>query len=113
MILAGILNLALAAAFYNFLPERVASHFDLRGTPDGWTSRAGIIGLHSGSTIFFILLNVTVAWIASREPVITLTRLGRRTLSPADGLDYLGYVTSLFLAGVFGDVYWFASGAGT
>ena len=42
MVSAGVIGLgvALTAAVYERLPEQVATHFDLAGTPNGWMSRA-------------------------------------------------------------------------
>jgi hypothetical protein len=38
-----ILTLAMVLLLYAQLPERIAVHFDLHGTPDGWASRTSFI----------------------------------------------------------------------
>lgn len=48
--------LGVSAAVYGELPERIATHFDISGQPDGWSSRAsGALGLP---------LVMAVTWLA-------------------------------------------------
>ena len=35
-----LLPIPAGALLYDRLPERIATHFDMSGTPDGWSSRA-------------------------------------------------------------------------
>jgi serine/threonine-protein kinase len=37
-----------AGAYYPRLPETVASHFDISGEPNGWTSKGAFLGLSVG-----------------------------------------------------------------
>lgn len=49
------------------LPERVASHFDAAGMPNGWMPREGFLALQAGilalMVLLFVLLPRTIAWL--------------------------------------------------
>jgi len=65
-----LLSLALAAYFYHLLPEELACHFELDGTPDRWLSR-------EVTTLWMLLpqlVFVLVAWCIA----LGVTRLSRR-----------------------------------
>jgi uncharacterized membrane protein len=49
MLLFILIGIFVAQSVYYFtaLPEKVASHFDGTGTPDGWMSRSGFIALEA------------------------------------------------------------------
>lgn len=59
-ILAGLLLLALAqnGFYYQHLPERTATHFDLRGEADGWMTKgqatAFMLGIQIGLPLFLV-----------------------------------------------------------
>jgi uncharacterized membrane protein len=60
--LIALLLLAVVATLHAWhlttvLPERVASHFDAAGRPNGWASRAGFVQVY-----FFVIAVVTVSF---------------------------------------------------
>jgi uncharacterized membrane protein len=57
-----LLALALAAYFYHLLPQELAYHFELDGTPDGWLSREVILVWMLLPQLVFVLVAWGVAW---------------------------------------------------
>ena len=51
-----LVALAVSVALYGQLPERIATHFDIAGQPDGWSSRM------SGATMLPLVMVIT--WLA-------------------------------------------------
>ncbi|MCE0497243.1 MAG: DUF1648 domain-containing protein [Methylacidiphilales bacterium] len=76
-ILAPLLALticyALFAAYlissYDSLPERVASHFDINGQPNGWMSRQNCVEFTVGLGVFLPALIVGMMALSGRIPV--------------------------------------------
>jgi len=54
---------------YDSLPERVASHFDIHGQPNGWMSRQTCVGFTVGIGVFLPALVVGQMVFANRIPV--------------------------------------------
>jgi uncharacterized membrane protein len=112
---AGItlaLLLALAAWFYPALPaERIATHFNFAEQPDGYMSRDGFYASFLGLAALCTLLNGAVVLVATREPLIALSRWGSRwMLEPPRGLYYIGAAMAalnLILMVALWDVVWF------
>ena len=112
---AGItltLLLALAAWFYPALPtERIATHFNFAEQPDGYMSRDGFYASFLGLAALCTLLNGAVVLVATREPLIALSRWGSRwILEPSRGLYYIGAAMAaltLILIVALWDVAWF------
>lgn len=107
-----LLLVALAAYFYPSLPAgRLATHFDITGTPDGWMSRDGFILFFLGLALSFLVLDLLVVFVATREPLIAVGRWGSRWwLDPERGLLFLGWilgVTNLMFALALLDTVWF------
>lgn len=106
------LLVALAAYWYPQLPaERLAVHFNLAEQPDGWQARDEFFLTFLGLAAFFVVFNVVIVFIATREPLIAFGRWGARwRLDPARGLWYLGFALALaniiFMA-VLWDIAWF------
>jgi len=106
------LLVALAAYWYPQLPaKRMATHFNWAEQPDGWQSRDEFFAQFLGLAAFFVLLNVIIVLVATREPLIAFGRWGARwRLDPARGLIYTGLALALanviFIA-VLWDVAWF------
>lgn len=89
----------IAAWYWPRLPERVASHFDAAGRPDGWSTRGSFVGLMLGMTAFnaavFLLIEQVVrrlppkwinlphkeAWLAPERAQRTRDRLGAHLLA--------------------------------
>ena len=103
------LLLVMAVYLYPQLPaQRLATHFDLAGHPDGWMDRGGFLLSFLAIAVFCALLNVAVVLWATREPLIAVDRLGSRWwMSPERGLIFLGLIMAtlnLFFAVLLWDV---------
>lgn len=51
-----IIAILIPLFYYKQLPERMASHFDLRNQADGWMSKNGYMFFHYGTILFFYLI---------------------------------------------------------
>lgn len=107
LVLVGVL-----AYFYPALPaDRVASHFNFANQADGWMPRDNFALLFLGLAGLFLLLDLFVVYLATREPLVAFGRWGNTwTLDPARGLLFTGLtlgMVNLFLAVVLWDVGWF------
>jgi hypothetical protein len=81
---------------YPTLPERLATHFDLFGEPDGWSDRQTFILSYLGVALFPLILNLAAIAVATREPLIVFGRWGTRwVLEPERGLIFTGIALSL------------------
>jgi uncharacterized membrane protein len=96
---------------YNQLPERVATHFDASGHPDGWSTREGFLGVYlvlvgamaaifGGLTALVPRFPITTIslpnrdfWLAPERRENTIRRLGEYLL-------VMGGITILFDVGV-------------
>ncbi len=108
LITFGVL-VALMALTYPQLPaDRVATHFDFNNQPDGWSTRDGFVLGFAGLAALFVLADLIVVVVATREPLVAFGRWGSRwVLEPSRGLTYTGIAFSLvnlILIGVFLDV---------
>lgn len=92
-----ICTTAMVLFLYPGLPERMAVHFDMHGTPDGWASRSS-----------FIISGLIPATVLFAISVIIFLFVRRATRKPA--LPYLIVVIfaffQLFAAYVSLDTYW-------
>jgi uncharacterized membrane protein len=68
IVLAVVAGGAIAAWYWPALPERVASHFDAAGRPDGWSSRGSFVGLMLGMTVFHAALFLGIEQLVRRAP---------------------------------------------
>lgn len=90
------------AVSYSFLPERMATHFDLEGNPDGWSSRTSFVLLWVG---LIVIIN---CWVPLTGKLMTklppgLTNLPNRDYwmsEPARREVAIGIVTSM-MQGIF------------
>jgi uncharacterized membrane protein len=107
VLLTFALLVALAAYWYPHLPaDRVATHFNLAEQPDGWQSRDEFFATFLGLAALFVVLDVMVVIVATREPLIAFGRWGARwQLDPARGLVYTGLALALMNV-IFGVVLW-------
>lgn len=110
-----LLALGLAVRQSENLPERVATHFNANGQPNGWMPRHDHTTYQIGTTAFVALLFVAIALLTPRLPdrLINLPHRdywlapSRRAASLAwvEGmLFWLGAALQLFLAFVFSEV---------
>lgn len=53
---------------FDQLPERVATHFDAHGQPNGWMSRTGCVAFSLILGVVFPLTAVAVSWVVGRLP---------------------------------------------
>ncbi len=112
VLLTFALLVALAAYWYPQLPaDRVATHFNIAEQPDGWQARDEFFATFLGLAALFVVLDVIVVIVATREPLIALGRWGARwQLDPARGLVYTGLALALMnviFVVVLWDVAWF------
>lgn len=68
IVLAVLAGGAIAAWYWPALPERVASHFDAAGRPNGWSSRESFVGLMVGMTVFHAALFLGIEQVVRRSP---------------------------------------------
>ena len=65
LLVAGV---AQASSTYSRLLDPVASHFDLNGQPNGWSSRAAFFGTYLGSLVIVAALFWSVPILLQRSP---------------------------------------------
>ncbi len=97
---------------YPMLPaDRIATHFDMNYRPDGWSSRDNFVPTYLGLAALYVLIDIAIVLVATREPLIAFGRWGAKWLiEPARGLIYSGLAFSLvnlILVAVYLDVFWF------
>ena len=68
IVLAVLAGGAIAAWYWPALPERVASHFDGAGRPNGWSSKESFVGLMLGMTVFHAALFLGIEQLVRRAP---------------------------------------------
>jgi uncharacterized membrane protein len=66
--------LAVAAAlhmiyYYPLLPDRVASHFDAYGRPNGWSGKTTFFSIYAGVVILMAIIQITTRLSFARMPV--------------------------------------------
>lgn len=98
--------------FYPQLPlERTATHFGFNDQPNGWMTRDVFVLSFLGMSALFVVLNLVVVLVSTREPVLAIGRLGDRwLLTPKRGLVFTGTMlalANLVLIVVLFDVGWF------
>lgn len=64
-----LLCLAEIAYFGPKLPDTVASHFDAKGQPDGWSSRTSFLIVYGAGILGIILCFVGPFWLIQKLPV--------------------------------------------
>jgi uncharacterized membrane protein len=111
LITFGVLMVSMAVAYPQLPSDRLATHFDLSNRPDGWSTRDGFVLGYAGLAALYVLIDMAVVMLATREPLIAFGRWGSKwRLDPERGLVYSGTAFSLvnlILIGVFADIYWF------
>jgi len=102
---------ALAVWWYPMLPEQMAVHFNIAEQPDGWQVREEFFITYLGLAALFVLLDLVVVFVATREPLIAFGRWGKTwRLDPTRGLIFTGLALSLanlILIAVLWNVVWF------
>ena len=97
-----------ALVAWRLLPlGRVATHFNLAGEADGWSSRAGLVLVFVIASAILTLIPVIVNLVASREPAIAISHLGGLYMPPGRGLAYIGgaiALTNLFMVVILWDL---------
>lgn len=91
------LLVALMAYFYPQLPAvRMATHFGFDDQPNGWMPRDVFVISYLGLAALFVVINLVLVLVATREPMIAFRRWGSRwLLTPERGLIFAGFVFAL------------------
>ncbi len=108
--LATLLLIGMLAVHYEDLPDRVASHFDLHGNVDGWSSKNGFVAMMSGVGLFLFVLFAGLGPLTRKMPdsLINMPNKGywlapeqreASFLAMHDRLLWMGAVTQLLLLG--------------
>ena len=84
-------------AIYPSLPvDRVPSHFNAYDQADGWQTRNEFLLTFLGMAFLFVVLNIFIVVVATREPLIAFSRWGNRwRLDPERGLIFVGVVFAI------------------
>lgn len=101
---AIVVAAGMSIASFDRLPERVATHFDLHGEPNGWMSPA-LVAL--GMPVFTALL-----WTSLRFVLPLLPRVGKARVGVAP-LSTVASMTAVFVAGVHALILYVALVPGT
>lgn len=105
-----VLLAGLTLALYPTLSPQVATHFDLAGQPNGWQAALPFTLQYIGLAGLITLMAVGVAWLAGREPIIGVSRLGRWSLDPRRGVAATAWsivTINLYLALPLLDIAWY------
>ena len=99
---------------YPTLPaDRVASHFNIYEQPDGWQTRNDFLLTFLGMSALFVMLNVLVVFISTREPLIAFGRWGSTwRLDPERGLIFEGMafaLVNLIFIALLLNIWWFTT----
>jgi uncharacterized membrane protein len=91
LVLSAILFLAVAAytaSVYSQLPERMPSHWNIRGEVDGWMTRPWGAGFGVGFAGLFAVLLVALPWLSPRNFTVDNFR---------EAFNYIMFGTVLFM----------------
>lgn len=113
LVLLTILQLSY---YYPLLPDRIASHYDLRLEPDRWSDKKVALFLNLGIVIFIALLFQCMNWLIYKLPASSINlphkdywlapERKKQTLdSLASFFVWLGNVTLLLITIVFNLIY--------
>ncbi len=112
-----LMGVAQAAFYHVRLPDRVASHFDASGEPDGFSSKTThtvmMIGLQLGMLLMFLVLGLCCKYlpaslinIPNREYWLAPERRPSTTTTLNTALYSLAIATQLFLMGINQLIIW-------
>ena len=98
-------------AIYPSLPaDHVPSHFNFYDQADGWQSRNEFLLTFLGMALLFVVFNVFIVFVATREPLIAFSRWGSAwRLDPERGLVLVGIVfavVNLIFFGLLWNIWW-------
>lgn len=106
----GLLTLMTLAILPTLSPV-VATHFGIDGQPNDWMRRGAFGLFYIGLSGLITLIPLAVAWVARREPIIGVSRLGSRwTIGPREGIALMAWLmaaVNLSLALPLLDIAWF------
>ena len=91
----------------NHLPDRIPTHFDLNGNPNGWGSPSSLIFLPILSLVLFVFLRVIARFPSNFNFPVEVTEANRERLQ-ALAMDLLAWVRAEVVC-VFGLVQWMVS----
>ncbi len=92
--------------YYPLLPDRVASHFNGSGRPDGWTSKTTFFLIYAGVVILMAIIQITTRLTLAKTPS-SLINLPNKDywLAPERRAQSMGllmkYMTGLWSATLF------------
>jgi len=55
--------------YYPLLPERVASHFDGSGRPNGWSGKAAFFAIYAGAVLLMVVIQTATRLSSTRWPI--------------------------------------------
>lgn len=67
-LLLFIISIILPLFYFDQLPERIASHFNINNQADGWISKSGYMFFHYGIILFFFFLFWGLSFFIPRFP---------------------------------------------
>ncbi|MBI2958387.1 MAG: DUF1648 domain-containing protein [Chloroflexi bacterium] len=96
------LGLYLAASSYGILPDRIPTHFDFFGTPDGWGGRGQIwVSPAIGAGLYIVLTVIAVASAVVKDPMALINLPARwkkaLTAAQAEGMRVFMLRNLLFM----------------
>ncbi len=107
--------LVLAAVFhilyyYPMLPDRVASHFDAYGRPNGWAGKGVFISIYAAVVVFFAVIQ-TITMVSLPKTPVSLINLPNRDywLSPERRAESMEILTK-YMSGFWSATLFFLMG---
>jgi uncharacterized membrane protein len=87
-VIVFILCIVISVVLYNRLPEEVAYHFQVDGTPDSWASRIAVVAIGLVLQLFFVLLGTGIVFGVSYSGA--LAKSSESIIKPKSLLLFMG-----------------------
>lgn len=110
-LISAIVGILLTVVLSFFLPERVATHFDISGQPNAWSSNLTNTLLFCGLFVFLLFLFAGIGLLLKKIPVslinipnreywFTPERRESSVTRVKDFMAQFGFFTNIFIAGI-------------